>query len=769
MFRSLCALLSATGAVLALAGPAQAVTLDKWIPWTASPSGATIRSLDFIGPVLYGGSEGDGVFSAPLSVGPWTQLNGGLDAPGATSVRQVVANSGQLYAATTAGLYRAPAGGGNWSPVGQGAGTRKLNGGGVQSIVFNSPTDMVVGTAAGSPTGVLYSSDGGENWDRASGLPSNEAVFALTTGPLGTPIYAAASDGVFISLDQGRSWTLSSDGIPPSEAVLRIAVAPDDPTHLYAATTSGVYRSYTGGALWTDAQGSGDSALPSGGKRALLLTPALNGQFGAKHAMVGTDKGVWATLDDGDHWGQMSPDSLLTAGEMNNRIVWSLGLGFAGPSLMAGTQGFGVYSLPIQPLAGGTPAVIGTPKAGAKLSAGAPPHGFTGTAPFFFTYQWRRGTTNASCATAIPGATAPTYAVPDSDADGNPHYYSVQITARNMVSPAASVKTTTCVGGVIPGTDNNSPYPVNLAGYPSITPTINQVGTPTWGQTYTISNGSWRSINSTSVSPTFSYQWQRCAGANCVDLPGETKGSYTTTPADVGKFVRANITATNLGSSATRLAGDSATIIEKTPVNTDAPKVVGDPVVGTVLSSSAGAWTANNPTFARRWLRCEADGLGCNPAFNPVTTPTYTLSAADVGKRLKLEVTAVVADPNQNRTAVALSAPTEVVTDVPGPTPPPTPPPTPTPTPPKTLTIKVSAPKKVKIGSTLSVPSKVKGYKKLTYQWLRNGKKIRKATKRTYKLTRADRGKKINCRITLTNAAGKKTTVLTKAIKAPKK
>ena len=158
---------------------------------------------------------------------------------------------------------------------------------------------------------------------------------------------------MFISLDQGRSWTLSSDGIPPSEAVLRIAVAPDDPTHLYAATTSGVYRSYTGGALWTDAQGSGDSALPSGGKRALLLTPALNGQFGAKHAMVGTDKGVWATLDDGDHWGQMSPTACSPPGdEQPHRVV--AGARLRGPSLMAARRA-SACSLPILPLAGGRP------------------------------------------------------------------------------------------------------------------------------------------------------------------------------------------------------------------------------------------------------------------------------------------------------------------------------------------------------------------------------------------------------------------------------
>lgn len=55
-----------------------------------------------------------------------------------------------------------------------------------------------------------------------------------------------------------------------------------------------------------------------------------------------------------------------------------------------------------------------------------------------------------------------------------------------------------------------------------------------------------------------------------------------------------------------------------------------------------------------------------------------------------------------------------------------------------------------KIGKTLTAkagkwkPSPVK----LSYQWLRNGKKIKGATKRTYKLVTADKGKKISVKVT---------------------
>ena len=67
------------------------------------------------------------------------------------------------------------------------------------------------------------------------------------------------------------------------------------------------------------------------------------------------------------------------------------------------------------------------------------------------------------------------------------------------------------------------------------------------------------------------------------------------------------------------------------------------------------------------------------------------------------------------------------------------------------------------------MPKSFSGYKSPKYQWLRNGKKIRKATKATYKVARADAGKKISCQITLTpKAGGKKIVVTTKATKIPK-
>jgi hypothetical protein len=168
-------------------------------------------------------------------------------------------------------------------------------------------------------------------------------------------------------------------------------------------------------------------------------------------------------------------------------------------------------------------------------------------------------------------------------------------------------------------------------------------------------------------------------------------------------------------------------------------------------------------------------------------------SDLDKGKRLKLEVTAIAADESQNRLTTVFTAATGIITD------PPPPPVDPTQNcggggggggqqqgtgngqqqgtgtgngqvqPVKQL-VEIKLPKKLKVGATLQVPKTVSGFKKLKFQWLRNGKKIKKATKRSYKVAKADRGKQISCQITMTPTSGGKAKVFkTLSVAIPKK
>ena len=66
------------------------------------------------------------------------------------------------------------------------------------------------------------------------------------------------------------------------------------------------------------------------------------------------------------------------------------------------------------------------------------------------------------------------------------------------------------------------------------------------------------------------------------------------------------------------------------------PAVVGTAAPGATLTATAGAWT-NAASFTYQWLRCSASGCAAIPG---ATRPTYTVVAADQGRRLAVQVTA---------------------------------------------------------------------------------------------------------------------------------
>ena len=262
------------------------------------------------------------------------------------------------------------------------------------------------------------------------------------------------------------------------------------------------------------------------------------------------------------------------------------------------------------------------------------------------------------------------------------------------------------------------------------------------------------------------------SGTGCEDIPDADGAAYTATTDDIASKLYAYVRG-NHGSASSQwyLAGITNLIQNKMPVNAVAPKVIGETYVGRRLSSTVGTWDGHDMVYKRRWFRCEADGLGCNPVSPELTASTYTTTAADRGKRLAVEIEVIAHDETFDRNTKLMSAPSPVITDAPvpgggGTTPPP-------PVGGGLVTapaIKIAAPKKLKPGVRLKVPKAYAGFSRATFRWLRNGKKIKKATKRAYTLTRKDRGKKLACRITLTRSAdGAKIVVRTKAVKVPRK
>jgi hypothetical protein len=74
------------------------------------------------------------------------------------------------------------------------------------------------------------------------------------------------------------------------------------------------------------------------------------------------------------------------------------------------------------------------------------------------------------------------------------------------------------------------------------------------------------------------------------------------------------------------------------PVNTELPAIQGAATEGEILYAYDGIWQNAVGAATYRWKRCSADLTGCVPVS---AAASYRLQAADVGKRLQLEVTRV--------------------------------------------------------------------------------------------------------------------------------
>lgn len=85
------------------------------------------------------------------------------------------------------------------------------------------------------------------------------------------------------------------------------------------------------------------------------------------------------------------------------------------------------------------------------------------------------------------------------------------------------------------------------------------------------------------------------------------------------------------------------------PRNTAEPTISGTAREGERLTATTGTWESSTPiTYSFQWLRCDTNGAAC-VAIAGATAQTYTLVAADVGKRVRVRVTATNSSGSASR------------------------------------------------------------------------------------------------------------------------
>jgi hypothetical protein len=251
---------------------------------------------------------------------------------------------------------------------------------------------------------------------------------------------------------------------------------------------------------------------------------------------------------------------------------------------------------------------------------------WTGAQTITFAYQWRRCDSAGANCVDIAAAISSIYFPASADIGSR---LRVAVTATNDFGTATATSDPTNVL-------------VGLAPTNSFRPSIS--GTETSGSVLFASNGTWTG----STPLTFTYDWRRCnaSGGSCASIAGATTQSYVVQSIDVGATIVVAVTAKNAAGSATAVSGPTGVIQAGTgsptsrPAVTTPPSFTGVLARGQTLRAASGGWSGSTPmTFAYQWQRCPATGSACT-AIASATRTTYALTATDVGKRIRLMVTA---------------------------------------------------------------------------------------------------------------------------------
>lgn len=325
-----------------------------------------------------------------------------------------------------------------------------------------------------------------------------------------------------------------------------------------------------------------------------------------------------------------------------------------------------------------------------------------------FTYQWW------SNGSPLAGANAATYTPSAVGMVG--HSLSVVITAKRPGYADGSVTV-------------SAPNAIGQGAAPVATTAPEISAAPKVGVPVSVSNGSW----SPAVT-SHSYQWQ----TNGVDIAGATSSSYTPTADTGGQTLRVVVRAHRAGhiSGTAVSAARTVTAAEVPLAWSTAPSVVGKRVFGQVLRVNVGELSGAPTSVTVQWRR---NGV----AIPKATGSSHRLTRADIGRRITVTVTATKAGSATVTRVVnagtVQKAPARWVGKRPG------------------LVGKAKVGRTLKPGFTRArlVRAMSPDATTVTYRWFRAGKALARGTKPARKVVKADRGKVLTLRITLTRPGHK--------------
>jgi len=288
----------------------------QWIRTNGPYGGGYIQSLAKIGSTIIAGS-GNGIFISTNNGTSWTAIDSGLVIQDA--ITSLAMSGNNLFAGTDCGVFLSTNNGTRWTAVSSGL-PQTIYYGYTQQIFTYVNALAVSGQDlfAGTNYGVYLSTNNGASWTAVdSDLTPTVNALAVSDNAI---FAGTANLGIYRSTNNGTSWTAVDSGITDSAYVFSLAVSGNN---IFAGTSNGVFLSTNNGTSWKAV----DSGLPS---FTYVNALAVSGNT----IFAGMSTGIFVSTNKGTSW---------TAIDAGLTETYILSLAASGDTIFAGSDGNGVF------------------------------------------------------------------------------------------------------------------------------------------------------------------------------------------------------------------------------------------------------------------------------------------------------------------------------------------------------------------------------------------------------------------------------------------